>query len=226
MNDKQILDNILERRYSCRSFLQTPVEQQIIEEILRISQKIPSWCNAQPWEVIICGGSAIKTLSKNLLLENSKNQYHSDIPFPLEYKGIYRERRKECGLQLYESVGIKKGETEKAFLQMNENFKFFGAPHVAIITSEKSLGTYGAIDCGAFVSTFTLTAASMKISTIPQAAIASLSNVVRETLNISNEKDIICAISFGYENAEHPVNKFRTSRAKLSEVVNWIDSID
>ena len=66
----------------------------------------------------------------------------------------------------------------------------------------------------------------MNISTIPQAAIASLSNVVRKTLNISNKKDIICAISFGYENDKHPINKFRTSRAKLSEVVNWVDSID
>ena len=226
MNDKQILDNILERRYSCRSFLKTPVEQKIIEEILSISQKIPSWCNAQPWEVTICSGSALKTLSKNLLNESETNQTHSDIPFPLQYTGIYRERRKECGLQLYNSVGIKKGETEKALLQMRENFKFFGAPHIAIITSERSLGVYGAIDCGAFVSAFTIAASSMKISTIPQAAIASLSNVVRKTLNIANGRDIICAISFGYENAEHPVNKFRTSRAKLSEVVNWIDSID
>ena len=226
MNDKQILDNILERRYSCRSFLETPVEQKTIKEILRISQKIPSWCNAQPWEVTICSGSAIKTLSKNLLHESSKNQIHSDLPFPLEYEGIYRERRKECGLQLYESVGIKKGEAEKALIQMNENFKFFGAPHAAIITSERSLGAYGAIDCGAFVSAFTLAASSMNISTIPQAAIASLSNVVRKTLNISNKKDIICAISFCYENDKHPINKFRTSRAKLSEVVNWVDSID
>ena len=40
MNDKQILDNILERRYSCRSFLETPVEQKTIKEILRISQTL------------------------------------------------------------------------------------------------------------------------------------------------------------------------------------------
>jgi len=226
MNEKETLNNILEKRYSCRSFLNKPVKQTIIKEILRLSQKIPSWCNAQPWEVQICSGTAVKALSKKLLNEYKSSKVCSDIPFPIKYQGIYRERRKECGLQLYNSIGIKKGDTQKAKLQMKENFKFFGAPHVAIITTEKSLGTYGAVDCGAFISAFTLIASSMNINTIPQAAIASLSNVVRESLDIPCGKDIVCAISFGYENSTHPINKFRTSRAELKEFVRWIDNID
>lgn len=33
----------------------------------------------------------------------------SDIPFPTQYAGDYRDRRRACGLQLYDSVGIEKG---------------------------------------------------------------------------------------------------------------------
>ncbi|MEK9641783.1 MAG: nitroreductase, partial [Paracoccaceae bacterium] len=31
----------------------------------------------------------------------------------------------------------------------------------------------------------------------------------------------LCAISFGYEDKEHPANQFRTTRAELDEVVAW-----
>ena len=223
MTDIKVLNNILERRYSCRSFLPKQVKQEIIEEILNIAQKIPSWCNAQPWTVTVCSGKALKELSNNLLAEASKGIEGPDIAFPLEYNGIYQARRKECGLQLYNSVGIQKGEQSKAIMQMHENFKFFGAPHVAIITSEKSLGTYGAIDCGAYVTAFTLAATALNINTIPQAAIASLSDIVRSTLKIPIKKSIVCAISFGYENSKHPINNFRTSRSNINEVVEWVD---
>ena len=225
MNDIEILNDILERRYSCRSFIKKPVKRETIERILNIAQKIPSWCNAQPWKVTICSGKTLKVLSKNLLEAAVKGVESPDIAFPIEYRGIYRERRKECGLQLYNSVGIQKGETSKATQQMHENFKFFGAPHVAVITSEKTLGTYGAIDCGAYVTAFTLAAAAMNVNTIPQAAIASLSNIVRSTLKISTEKNIVCAISFGYENKEHPINNFKTSRSNLNEVTKWLGDI-
>ena len=225
MNDIEILNDILERRYSCRSFIKKPVKRETIERILNIAQKIPSWCNAQPWKVTICSGKTLKVLSNNLLEAAAKGVESPDIAFPIKYRGIYRERRKECGLQLYNSVGIQKGETSKATQQMHENFKFFGAPHVAVITSEKTLGTYGAIDCGAYVTAFTLAAAAMNVNTIPQAAIASLSNIVRSTLKISTEKNIVCAISFGYENKEHPINNFKTSRSNLNEVTKWLGDI-
>lgn len=223
MNDIEVLNNILEQRYSCRSFIQKPVKQETIDKILNTAQKIPSWCNAQPWEVTICSGKVLKVLSNNLLKAAYKGVESPDITFPAEYNGIYRERRKECGLQLYNSVGIQKGEASKAIEQMHENFKFFGAPHIAIITSEKSLGTYGAIDCGAYVTAFTLAATALKVNTIPQAAIASLSDTVRSTLKVPAEKSIVCAISFGYENSKHPINNFRTSRSNINEVTKWVN---
>lgn len=226
MDEKKALNNILDRRFSCRSFTNKPVSRKIIEDILSTAQKIPSWCNAQPWTVTICSGKILNNLSNKLLEAADKGKTNSDIPFPVKYEGIYRERRKECGLQLYNSVGIEKGDHHKAKLQMHENFKFFGAPHAAIITSEKLLGEYGMIDCGAYITAFTLAAAAQNINTIPQAAIASFSSIVRNTLKISANKTIICAISFGYEYPNHPINRFRTSRSNISETTLWLDDKD
>ena len=58
-------------------------------------------------------------------------------------------------MQLYESLNIKKDDYDARKKQSLENFKFFNAPHAAFITSEKLLGTYGVLDCGAFITNFT-----------------------------------------------------------------------
>jgi nitroreductase len=85
------------------------------------------------------------------------------------------------------------------------------------------LGTYGAIDCGAYVSTFMTAACSLGVASIAQAALAAYPEVLRAQLGIPADRLIICGISFGYEDVDHPANKFRTSRAPVSECVVWRD---
>src|SRR5271157_1700334 len=82
------------------------------------------------------------------------------MAFPREYRGAYLERRRACGFRLYEAVGVARGDREAYAKQGFENYKLFGAPHVAIITSDEALGTYGVVDCGAYVSNFLLAAQS------------------------------------------------------------------
>jgi nitroreductase len=57
------------------------------------------------------------------------------------------------------------------------------------------------------------------IATIAQASIAEMSDIVRETLDIPEDRDVLCAISFGYSDAAHAANQFRTERAPLDEVL-------
>ena len=45
---------------------------------------------------------------------------------------------------------------------------------------------------------------------------------VREYLKIPDDRRLICGVSFGYEDRDHPANHFRTARAPLSEVVTWL----
>ena len=63
--------------------------------------------------------------------------------------------------------------------QALENYNFFGAPHVAIIHTDEPLGIYGAIDCGAYVGNFMLAAQALGLGTIPQAALARHSGLIR-----------------------------------------------
>ena len=95
--------------------------------------------------------------------------------------------------------------------------------HIAIITSDKQLGTYGAVDCGGYVATLLLAAQSLGIAAVPQAAVAMTATAVRRELNISEERDIVCAVSFGYADESHPANTCRTDRAELDDVVRWVE---
>ena len=104
---------------------------------------------------------------------------------------------------------------------MLENFRFFGAPHVMIITTEADLGIYGAIDCGAYVAHVMLAAQSLGIATIAQAALAGVADFVRGHFAIPPERKLVCGISFGYADPTHPANGFRTNRASLDQVVRY-----
>ena len=108
-----------------------------------------------------------------------------DFPFPREYLGVYLERRRESGFQLYNTLGIARGDKAAYAKQALENYNFFGAPHVAIIHTDEALGVYGAIDCGAYVGNFMLAAQALGLGTIPQAALARQSGLIRRHFNLA-----------------------------------------
>ena len=221
MTGYDTLLDILTRRHSCRGFRPDPVPRAEIEAVLAAAQRVPSWCNAQPWQVIVTGGEETERLRAGLMAEAAAGADAPDIPFPERYEGAYRERRSVCGWQLYGAVGVRRGDREGSQAQMMENFRFFGAPHVALITSPAALGPYGVLDCGGYVTAFTLAAEARGIATIPQAAVALCSPFLHRHFGIGDDRLIVCAVSFGYEDADHPANAFRTERAALDEVVDW-----
>ncbi|MGA8586183.1 MAG: nitroreductase family protein [Roseiarcus sp.] len=120
-------------------------------------------------------------------------------------------------------MGVARGDRQAYARQALENYRLFGAPHVAIITSDEALGTYGALDCGAYVNNFLLAAQSFGIASIPQAALASHSKFVREHFGLGVDRLVVCGISFGYEEDAAPANHFRTTRATLEEVATLVE---
>lgn len=221
--DTAVLERLLAARHSCRAFRPEPVPRPTIERIVTAAQRTPSWCNAQPWHLIVTSGEATDRFRRGLLEHSAAARPEPDYPFPREYRGAYLQRRRECGFQLYDSVGIVRGDRVASGEQARENFRLFGAPHTAIVTTDEALGVYGVVDCGAFVSTFMLAAASLGVASIAQASLASHAGFVRAHFGIPPDRRIVCGISFGYEDHGHPANGFRTRRAPLGEVVDWRD---
>lgn len=216
-------DAVLDARYSCRGYLPQAVPREVIDAILRAAQRTASWCNSQPWQVAVTSADATERLRRAMATPEASAEQAFDIAPPAEYRGVYRDRRRECGFQLYDSVGIAHGDREASARQALLNFGFFGAPHMALVTTEAVLGTYGVLDCGAYVSNFMLAARARGVASIAQAAIASRAKFLHRWFDIPDDRQVVCGISFGYEDPEHPANRFRTTRAAVGEASRWVD---
>lgn len=219
------LSGLLNTRYSCRAFLPDPLPRATIDQMLATAQRTASWCNAQPWQLTIASGASLAHLRDALQthIAAATSPPTPDLPWPREYRGVYQARRRECGWGLYAALGIDKSDREASARQAAQNFTMFGAPHVAIVTSDEALGVYGAVDCGAYVSNFMLAAHSLGVGSIAQAALASFPSVLREVLDIGADRTIVCGISFGNADLQHPANRFRTTRAAPGDNVIWRD---
>lgn len=217
------LKGLFADRFSCRAFRPWQVPREEIEAVLDIARRTPSWCNTQPWHVHITEGEETVRLRERLTGAVAADPLGSpDIAFPAAYEGEFQERRRRSGWQLYEALGIAKGDRAASGMQALRNFDFFDAPHVAIVTTEAALGTYGAVDCGLFVQSFLLAAHSRGIATIPQAALATQSAVLREHLGLGEDRQVLIGISFGYPDLAHPANSYRTERRTSDDVVTFV----
>ncbi|QTI69040.1 nitroreductase [Gordonia polyisoprenivorans] len=219
-----VLESLLCGRFSCRAFREAPVPEAAIERMFLLAQRTASWCNSQAWQVHLVSGDDATAFGCALTEWVVGNGETPDIEPPQRYEDAYRERRRAAGFGLYGALGIDRGDIDARRRQMMENFRFFGAPHVAIISSPALLGTYGAVDCGAYVSTMMTAAESLGIATIAQAAIAMHAEFVRNYLGISSDRHVVCAVSFGFPDLEHPANSFRTARAQLGDVISYVSS--
>lgn len=224
--DFAALEHLLTSRRSCRGYLEDQVPRETIEQILTAAQRTASWCNTQPWNVHIVSGEARDALAKaavESVLSTLGQPAPSDFPFPAAYTGVHDVRRKEVGWQLYEAVGVQRGDRDASAVQMLRNFEFFGAPHVAIITTDDDLGVYGAIDCGLYVNSFMLAAEALGLGTCAQAAIGQVAPAVKEFLDLPDDRKVVCGISFGFADPEHPSAQFTSTRASITDAATFVD---
>ncbi|MCZ4291571.1 nitroreductase [Hoeflea alexandrii] len=219
----ETLEALLALRHSCRGFKSEPVANATIWRILKLAQLTASWCNTQPWNVTVISGQAMRTLRADLVDHVRNSEPSPDIAFPEKYTGIYAERRKDCGLRLYGTVGISREDRAGADRQRLENYRMFGAPHVALITTDRQLGTYGVMDCGAYVANFILAAQSLGVASVPQASLATAAEFFRSRFAWPDDRAFVCGVSFGYEEEAHIANQFRVPRAALEDSASIVE---
>jgi nitroreductase len=219
-DDARALRRLLDARHSCRAFRPDPVPAETIAEIVRDAGRAPSWCNAQPWQIVVTTGQETDAFRTALLETARQASPQPDLPWPEGYPGVYGERRRTCGYQLYDAVGIARDDRAARAEQSMENYRLFGAPHVAIVHSAAALGAYGAMDTGGFVTAFMLAATARGVGTIAQASVAAFAPMVRAHFGLGDDRLVLCAISFGYADSDHPANAFRTERADLAEILD------
>ncbi|VAX35614.1 Nitroreductase [hydrothermal vent metagenome] len=219
-----IIDAITSR-YSARQFLEKTVDKKVIEAILDAARWSPSGANTQPWQVVVISGETKQILGNAITTAREEGQKPN--PDYAYYSGDWKEpyltRRKKCGMALYGALNIQKREVEKRKVAWDRNYHFFGAPVGFMFLIDDHLGTGSIMDYGMFLQSIMLAAQEYGLATCPQAAMAEYPDIVRETLHLPAEKQILCGMALGYPNKEHPVNQYRTERVPVEKFTQWVE---
>lgn len=218
------LFTLLEQRYSVRGFTEQEIAPELLKEIFSKAQQAPSNCNTQPWQAYVISGERCRNFAKNLVEQVvSGAPSKPDFDVTLGFFDEYRQRQVDCAYALYGSMGIERGDKAGRGAAMIRNYDFFAAPHVAFIAMPKSFGIVNALDVGIYLQTLNLVMESYGVGSCIQGALAYYPDIVRKELDLPEDDSmqILCGISFGYEDKSHDANKTRTVRAELSENITF-----
>ncbi|MCI2285762.1 nitroreductase family protein [Colwellia sp. MSW7] len=215
---------LLEKRYSTRAYLDTPVSQALLETIFAQAQRAPSNCNVQPWQTYVVSGEKKESLKSDLLKAvMSGVPPNPDFNWLPKYEGIHRERQFGSANALYSSIGVTREDKRGRQLAMLRNWQFFDAPHVAFFTMDKYLDIMGAVDLGIYAQTLSLIMNEHGISSCMQGALGQFPDPVKRSLNLPDNRGILFGMSFGYADEKAPINNTRTNREHMTNAVSFFD---
>ena len=212
----------IQTRHSVRAFRPEAVDRATLERVFSAAQRAPSWCNIQPWRVVLTAPPVTGQLTERLLAASATMPIEPDFTFPGEYPEPYGAHRRACGRSLYQAMGIERGDGEgqrKAWLR---NYEFFDAPHAAIVAMDRRWGMYAAIDVGVWLGTLLVALTAEGLGACAQAALGAYPSVLREVLPIRPEEGVLFGIAIGREDGAAAVNQFRTDRAPLADNVQFV----
>lgn len=126
-------------------------------------------------------------------------------------------------MQLYNSLAIKREDTAHRQAQWAANYRAFDAPVMLLFLMDDIMQTGSYFDYGMFLQSVMLSAMAEGLATCPQAALAEYPDIIRQTLNYPNSKQVLCGITLGYEDSQDPVNQYRTERENTSQFTDFFD---
>ena len=218
-----VLDAIQNRK-SIRAFKPDPVPDQVLRDILAVSQRAPSGTNTQPWHTYVCTGAVQQALTEEVLkvaAEGGGYSYDEVDYYPAKWKDYHNARRRGVGWGLYGLRGIQKGDREASARQAMRNFKFFDAPVGLFVTTESYL-TYGSwCDAGMYAQTIMLAAKGHGLDTCPQAAWIPFRDIVMKHLRIPDDQVLVTGMSLGYADPDAIENTLVSEREDVDDVVHY-----
>lgn len=176
-------------RHSIRYFSARPVPDPVLQAIAEDATRAPSQLNGQDWKIWISTGESLDAIRSEF---DERNRMEA----------IAAER---------EALGL---EADKRASQA----VLFHAPAVAFITIPKVHSEWMVLDAGALEAFLLLAAASRGVGSIPAFNLVRYPDIVKRVLGIPDNLILAIGIGLGYP-ADSPLNRLRTGRAPLSEIL-------
>ena len=237
-HDGEWISQFLASRRSTRDFLPTPVPPEIINQILTDALTAPSWSNTRPFKVAVATDEVKDRISAEFLsrwqvlsqimrkgLRNKLRLIYSRYGLPTTNRSIVKPyvaelkpRAERVGRELYQSLGVQRGDRAARDMQWGKNYSFFGAPVELFIYIHKSLHIYAASDAGLMMENLMLSAHGYGLGTCAQGAVNIWDDVIRKEFEVSKDYRLLCGIAIGYP-SDAKVNSFQANRIDVSELL-------
>ena len=183
----------LQQRYSCRIFLDAPVERGTLDAIFQDAFRTPSWANSQPWDVYVAGQEEMQAIVQGMQ-ECRKQRLHTHLDLP--FQGTWSAAAKGHMDRFFEEVYACEERRNLDFTLQNRSL--FHAPCCIFLTMERCLSAWSYYDIGAFSQSVMLSATEHGLATIPAAVFVGYPDLIRRVLHIPQEKAVLVGIGIGY----------------------------
>lgn len=215
---------LAQSRRSTRDFLATPIDQDLLMEILNDGVTAPSWSNTRPFVVAVAQGEQRDRISEALVTRlresaqlpgmGANPDFTHEIPYPA---GLV-ERSQRVGKGIYDTLGIDRSDAQSRFRFLERNYEFFGAPTALFFFSHRGLDRFGTLDLGLYMQTVMLSAKANGLGTCAQGYLGNYPDIIRNEFEVSDDYALVCGMSIGYA-SDHPINTWKAERLPIEELL-------
>ncbi len=210
------MESLRERR-SIRRYLDRPVSEELIREVLDEARWSPSWANTQGWMVYVVTGQALTKLKAECRTKAAAKEERS-----FEIARPYAEWPPEMAQRTQRVMAARAAAAPD--LSPATVAEFFGAPCLLLLTVDARLRPeYACFDSGVLTQSICLAAHDRGLGTCIMAMAVGYPDALHRLIPAAANQRFVVGIALGYPDAEAPINRFERERASLSEIVRWVN---
>jgi nitroreductase len=211
-------------RISVRAFLDTPISDELIREVLTKAARAPSGGNLQPWRVYVLNGDT--TTRFKLLMRAKVDAAETETPeynvYPKPLKSPYRDSRYKIGEDMYELLEIPRTDKAARLRRLAENYQFFDAPAALFCFIDREMGRPQWSDLGMFLQTAMLLFQEAGVDTCAQEAWARWPQTVTGFVGAPAELMLFSGLAIGHRDPKNAVNDLYADREPLENFATFV----
>ena len=218
-------DDVIMGRRSIRGYLDRPVPQALIEDVLALALRAPSSMNTQPWNFHVITGEPLAKIrqgntERTLAGEPDSREFRKGVPFA----GVHRDRQVGVAKQLFAAMGIARDDPPARHDWVLRGWRQFDAPVCVIVTYDKVLegSDDTPFDCGAVTTALVNAAWSRGLGCVINSQGIMQSPVVRQHAGIPDDQVIMKAVALGWPDESFPANAVVSERKGVAEAARFV----
>ena len=219
------IEQAMRERRSIRGFLDKPVPQNLLEEVIALANRAPSSMNTQPWHLHVLTGEPLDRIRRgNTERMLAGVEPSREIGNYARYEGEHRARQIEIAVQLFEAMGIERHDKERRQDWVMRGFRQFDAPVSIVVCFDRDMldNTIAHFDTGAMTFGLVLAAWSKGLGAVINGQGIMQSPVVREVVDIPEDQVILTCVALGWPDDSFVANSVVSRRRAVDQVARFV----